>query len=61
MLMAMYSTLAERKLPLGFKIVSVLTELEKVDFTTSCRWFKIISKEEFEPIFPTDFILQVQQ
>jgi hypothetical protein len=25
-------SLAERKLPLGFKIVSVLTELEKVDY-----------------------------
>jgi hypothetical protein len=42
MLMAMYSTLAERKLRLGFKIVSDPTEQVKADFTTTSRWFKIV-------------------
>jgi NADH-quinone oxidoreductase subunit H len=36
----------------------VQTEQVKVAITTSCRWFKIILKEEFEPDTPTDFILR---
>jgi NADH-quinone oxidoreductase subunit H len=56
MLMAMYSTWAERK-ALSFKIVLDQIELVLSIVSTACRWFKIIlSKEEFEPNTPNRFL-----
>jgi hypothetical protein len=46
--------LQKGKLQLGFKIGHP-TEQVKVDFTTTSRWFKVISKEEFEPNTPNKF------
>jgi NADH-quinone oxidoreductase subunit H len=43
--MAMYSTLAERKIAAWLQDRMDLTEQVKVDFTTTSRWFKIIRKK----------------
>jgi NADH-quinone oxidoreductase subunit H len=39
--------------------VLVRIELVLSVFSTTCRWFKIIFKEEFEPNTPTDFLFFV--
>jgi NADH-quinone oxidoreductase subunit H len=62
MLMAMYSTLAERRLPLGFKTEWPLIEqVRRGLLQPLADGLKLFSKEEFEPEYTTDSYSSLDQ